>query len=304
MGASYEAPPLEPRAEATFLNYAIEGRGDYMRPNDVDAAVLVLTRVEDWTIVAEKLSGNKPTMRALYRPLDEFHFKVATRWGAHNLAGRIFGNKDVDVGDPTLHEKYSVESDEVQEVGRLVTNRQFQELWAGCEHPADSRNVIDRFETKPYGDADRQVQVTLNALWGLGAVHDLLVYTLNALASMGAASREHVEFEVKPGWGVCRMKPENEADWRAAEEQHLQSGLELSDRRKWPEAIRDFEATITLNPSHALAHAQRGLAYAQLGNTDRAVADVELATSRSDDDDLGTHRIVKDALQVVRERRR
>jgi tetratricopeptide (TPR) repeat protein len=304
MGASYEAPLLDPRVEATFLNYAIEGGGDYMRPNDIDAAILVLTKVENWTIVAEKLSGNKPTMRALYRPLDEFHFKVVTRGSAHALAGRIFGSKDVDVGDSTLHERYSVESDEVQRVGALVTNRQFQELWAGCAHPADSRNVIDRCETKPYGNADRQIRVTLNELWGLGAVHDLLVYTLNALARMGAASREHVESEIKPGWGVCRMKPENEADWRAAEEQHLQRGLELSGRRKWTEAIRDFEATITLNPSHPLAHAQRGLAYAQLGNIDRAIADVERATSLSEDDDLSTHRIVKDAFQVVRDRQR
>jgi hypothetical protein len=46
------------------------------------------------------------------------------------------------------------------------------------------------------------------------------------------------------------------------------------------------------------------LAYAQLGNIDRAIADVERATSLSEDDDLSTHRIVKDAFQVVRDRQR
>ena len=299
MGAGYEPPPLEPLTEATFINYAIEGGGDYIRPDGVDTAILVLTRVEDWTIVAEKLRGDRPTMRALYTPLDGFQFKVATRWGAHALAGRIFGNKDIDVGDPALHEKYSVESNDVHRVGRLVTNRRFQELWASCAHPAGSGNVIDRCETRPYGDANRQVKILLNSLWGLAFVHDLLVHTLEELVVMSAASRERVEFNVKPGWGVCRKKPENEADWRAAEEQHLQRGLELSDRRKWTEAIRDFEATITLNPSHPLAHAHRGLAYAQLGNTDRAIADVERARSLSDDDDLGTQRIVEVALQAV-----
>lgn len=302
MGAGYEPPPLEPRVEATFINYAIEGGGDYMRPDKISTAVLVLTRVEGWTIVAEKLSGSGPTMRALYRPLDGFHFKVATRWGTHDLAGRIFGSKDIDVGEPALHEKYSVESNEEERVRRLVTNQQFQELWARCVHPAGSRNVIDRCETKLYDDADRQVQVLLNALWGLDAVHDLLVCTLNELADMGAASREHVEFNVKPGWGVCSKKPENEADWRAAEEQHFQRALELSSRGKWTEAIGDLEAAITLNPSHARAHAHRGLAYAQLGNADRAIADVERARSLSDDGDLGTHRIVEDALQAVRDR--
>ena len=62
-----------------------------------------------------------------------------------------------------------------------------------------------------------------------------------------------------------------------------------------------LEAAITLNPSHARAHTHRGLAHAQLGNADLAIADLEQARSLSDDD-LGTRCIVEDALQSMRDR--
>ena len=130
-----------------------------------------------------------------------------------------------------------VESGDEERVRGLVTNRRFQELWASCVQPANSRNVIDRCETKPYNHTDRQVQVVLNGFWALGRVHDLLIHTLEELADMGSASTEHVEYNVKPDWGVCSKKPEDETAWRAAEEYHFQSGLELSDRGKWTEAM-------------------------------------------------------------------
>ena len=68
--------------------------------------------------------------------------------------------------------------------------------------------------------------------------------------------------------------------------QHYERGLDLGDEAKWREAVWEFDRAIDLNPKHANAYAQRGFAYAELGDSQRAVADMEKATSLTRDPNI------------------
>ncbi len=79
-----------------------------------------------------------------------------------------------------------------------------------------------------------------------------------------------------------------ERDWsdRATREkgvEHYRRGLELGDKAEWRKAITEFDRVIDLNPNHGAAYTQRGFAYAELGKTDKAIADFENALSRTRD---------------------
>ncbi len=65
--------------------------------------------------------------------------------------------------------------------------------------------------------------------------------------------------------------------------EHFQRGLELRVKGKWRDAIGEFDAALQLNTSHALAHAERGFSYGELGQPDQAVADLERAKALTDD---------------------
>ncbi len=67
--------------------------------------------------------------------------------------------------------------------------------------------------------------------------------------------------------------------------QHYQRGLELGDEGRWREAVSEFDRAISLNPDHVNAYAQRGFAYAELGETDRAIADMQRARAFARDRD-------------------
>ena len=57
------------------------------------------------------------------------------------------------------------------------------------------------------------------------------------------------------------------------------NGQKSSEPQKHnPKALADYNQAISLNPDDALAYAGRGIVYAQLGETDRAIADMEKAT--------------------------
>ena len=67
------------------------------------------------------------------------------------------------------------------------------------------------------------------------------------------------------------------------------------------EAIGEFGAALSLNPSHANAHAQRGFAYAELGHRDEAIADLERAKALTDDPDIVADLVA--AIVAIREPR-
>ncbi|MEE8605971.1 MAG: tetratricopeptide repeat protein [Nitrospiraceae bacterium] len=65
--------------------------------------------------------------------------------------------------------------------------------------------------------------------------------------------------------------------------EHYRRGLELGDKAEWRKAITEFDRVIDLDPNHGAAYTQRGFAYAELGKTDKAIADFENALSRTRD---------------------
>ncbi len=317
-GGGGSAPDLTPDQDAAFIDYATEVGGEYFK--QLPSRGIVVTKADNWTIVAEGGSQWPNLMRALYRSLDGFQFKVATKWGLHDFMARIFGSKDIDIGEHELQERYSVEarntwSDEHM-VRKLLTNQTFRDVWSRCVHPAGPKNVIDRFEAKQYKDA-HEIEVQILHVWGLSFVHDLVVHTLRELADMGSASTEPVvdplamvegtgkEFPLggirTGGWKPFVKDAEHEAAWRKAEEQHFQKGSELGDEGKWQEAIHYFGAALRLNPSHSNAHAQRGFAYAETGQRDEAIADLERAKALTDDPDIVADLVA--AIVAIRERR-
>ena len=84
-------------------------------------------------------------------------------------------------------------------------------------------------------------------------------------------------------------------------EQRFQRGLELGDEGRWKEAITEFDAALSLNPDHGSAHAQRGFAYAELGEVDRAIADIHHAAAQTRDPKIAAD--LENAIQALRERR-
>ncbi|MCH7577185.1 MAG: tetratricopeptide repeat protein [Chloroflexi bacterium] len=78
---------------------------------------------------------------------------------------------------------------------------------------------------------------------------------------------------------------ESASEFNPPGEEHSRRGLELRAKGKWQDAIREFDAAIELNPSHALAHAERGFAYGELGEANRAITDMERAIALTRDPD-------------------
>ncbi len=69
------------------------------------------------------------------------------------------------------------------------------------------------------------------------------------------------------------------------QEQLFQRGRELGDKGRWQEAIAEFDKAITMNPNYGDALDQRGFAYAELGEVNRALADMERAIALTGDPD-------------------
>jgi len=85
-----------------------------------------------------------------------------------------------------------------------------------------------------------------------------------------------------------RVEDEKAASARATahDDPALQAALQLGDRGDWSGAIRHLDSVIAMHPDHAEALAQRGFAYAELGETDRAMADWEGALTLTRDPDI------------------
>ncbi len=79
----------------------------------------------------------------------------------------------------------------------------------------------------------------------------------------------------------------------------LRVALQLGDRGDWAGAIRQLDSVIAMRPDHAEALAQRGFAYAELGETDRAMADWEEALTLTRDPDIIGG--IRQATELLRE---
>ena len=78
---------------------------------------------------------------------------------------------------------------------------------------------------------------------------------------------------------------ESASEFNPPGEEHFRKGMELDDEGRWQEAIAEFDKAISLNPNHVDALAQRGYAYAELGEANRAIADLEKAIALTRDPD-------------------
>ena len=58
---------------------------------------------------------------------------------------------------------------------------------------------------------------------------------------------------------------------------HYRNGLAFSQKKNWPEAEKEFSKAISLEPRHALAHANLGVALSQAGKHKEALLAFEEA---------------------------
>ena len=117
------------------------------------------------------------------------------------------------------------------------------------------------------------------------ALHDKVVNTVVVYAPDGLPELR------APAWAAS--SPEDE-------EQLFQRGCELANEGRWEEAIAQFDKTITMNPHHGNAYAQRGFVYAELGEANEAIADMEDALSLTDEPELIAD--LEAAIKKLRER--
>ncbi len=253
--------------EEQFIKYATEVGGEYFREHaslttgTID--VKVLTVVENWTIVLEGQSGSPFAMRAAYKSVDGFEFKLRQKLWLHNFLGRVFGSRDIDVADQDLQQHYSVEANNEGEARRFLAGQKFRNAWSRCVADRQPREVIKGIHIVRRNDAHEFiVQFTPLDYGGVLAVHNLVVESLSELVDMGSASREQV------------ATPTLGKEWSSAE-RHIQMGLELRDEGKWDEAISEFSSAIGINRNNVNAYAQRGIANAKSGRPDRAIADLK-----------------------------
>lgn len=177
--------------------FAREVGGEYDENND-----RVVTRVDPWTVVLQARPHPSFTdfvMWALYRSVDGFEFKVSLKGLFHGFFGRVFGSRDIDIGDRELQKHYFVKANHEDKVRRLLTNQEFRDVWLRCGY-----HLVD-FGLKQRRGA-HAIAATLPGSSGddfermippgrLRAIRDLLVRTLHELADMGSASRDQVEFD-------------------------------------------------------------------------------------------------------------
>jgi Flp pilus assembly protein TadD len=62
------------------------------------------------------------------------------------------------------------------------------------------------------------------------------------------------------------------------EESYYRRGLEYEKKGEYKAAISAYAEALRLNPGYAIAHMQRGLAYANLGQKQQAIADLRMST--------------------------
>ena len=60
-------------------------------------------------------------------------------------------------------------------------------------------------------------------------------------------------------------------------EAYYHRGISYAEKGEYDQAIADYEATLQINPDHAIAFHNRGLAYFDKGDYDRAIADFDEA---------------------------
>ena len=254
--------------EEQVIEYATEVGGEYFREHVPSVTnptpdVKVLTVVENWTIVLEGQSGSPFAMRAAYKSVDGFEFKLRQKLGLHNLLGRVFGSRDIDVADQDLQQHYSVEANNEEQARRFLAGQKFRNAWSRCVADRQPREVIKGLRIVRRKDAHEViVQFTPLDYGGMLAVHDLVVESLSKLVDMGSASSEQV------------ATPTVGKEWSSAE-RHIQTGLELSDEGKWDKAISEFTSAIGIDRNNVNAYAQRGLANAKSGRPDQAIADLK-----------------------------
>jgi len=66
------------------------------------------------------------------------------------------------------------------------------------------------------------------------------------------------------------------SDWLEAE-RRVERAQQLSESRRWAEALAELEVALSIDPSHALWHAQRGFLLEELGRPEEAVSSYEQA---------------------------
>lgn len=84
----------------------------------------------------------------------------------------------------------------------------------------------------------------------------------------------------------------------APDDPDLRAAVRLGDSGDWGGAIEHLDRVIATHPDHAEALAQRGFAYAELGETERAMADWEEALTLTHDPDIIAG--IGQATQLVR----
>ena len=84
----------------------------------------------------------------------------------------------------------------------------------------------------------------------------------------------------------------------AHDDPDMRTAVRLGDSGDWSGAIEHLDRVITTHPDHAEALAQRGFAYAELGETDRAMADWEEALTLTHDPDIIAG--IRQATQLLR----
>ncbi len=167
----------------------------------------VVTPAEQWTIVLDgrpaRGDGSYHVfgMRANYISLDGFEFKVERKRLWHDLFGRIFGSRDIDIaGGGQWQREYCVEGNDDDRVRDLFSNQMyFENLRAWAEelkryistHSEFSMTVKKKLvEVRIIEDRD-----AAGVVHKLVVAHNLVAETLRALVAMGSASPEGLEPE-------------------------------------------------------------------------------------------------------------
>ena len=95
------------------------------------------------------------SMRAVYTSLDGFGFKVGLKMPFHSLRGRIFGSKDVDMGDSELLREHFVIASDEDKVRQLFSRERLRVALSAAvrAHPELLYDFRDEQVKKTHSDA-------------------------------------------------------------------------------------------------------------------------------------------------------
>ena len=177
-----------------FRNYASHtgGRLYVRRYGGNTSAALVIARVDDWVI---ELEGGAlgAFITAPYESRDGFFFKLHQKTPLHGLFGILFGSKDVDVGDPNLREKWSVESSDPARVKRLFEDDEFREVLFALWDESARTLRLDSLNAQPVRGAS-ETSAKISIVWPFEGDpilrHQLVALLLQKLAVPASVTDE------------------------------------------------------------------------------------------------------------------